>query len=157
MNKQKIGGILYQNGLVMIKLLGIPNQPGFAGKLLITLGEADINLHFIAESEDTRNRGNITICVSGDQETMALKMLQEQSEPWEEIVLSSSRDVSLLTVYGPHFREKPAICGKMFSILGANNINILGISTSISSICCLVADADFEEAHAALMEVFELP
>ncbi|NQV36686.1 MAG: ACT domain-containing protein [Candidatus Marinimicrobia bacterium] len=157
MNKLKIGGILSQKGLVMLKLLGIPNQPGFAGRILTVLGEENINLHFIAENEDIRNRGNITICVSDDQETKALSLLREHSQDWKQITLSSEEHISALTVYGPHFREKPAICGKMCSTLGLNNVNILGMSTSISSICCLISDQDYDKAYSALLDVFELP
>ena len=157
MSKLKIGGILSQNGLVMLKLLGIPNQPGTAGKLLTVLGEANINLYFIAECEDNQNRGNITICVSDDEETKALSLLREHSQYWDHITLSSEGQISTLTVYGPHFREKPAVSGKMCSSLGINNINILGMSTSISSICCLVFDKDYDRAYSALLDVFELP
>ena len=66
-------------------------------------------------------------------------------------------NISSLTVYGPHFREKPAISGEMCSALGKADINILGISTSISSVCCLIKDEDFERAYGALLEVFQLP
>ncbi len=66
-------------------------------------------------------------------------------------------NISSLTVYGPHFREKPAISGEMCSALGEAEVNILGISTSISSICCLIKDEDFDSAYDALLSVFDLP
>ncbi len=157
MSKQKVGGILSQSGLVMLKLLGIPNQPGYAGRILTVLGKENINLHFIAESEDIRNRGNITLCVSDAQNTKALNLLRKHSQDWDQITLSTEEHIATLTVYGPHFREKPAICGNMCSTLGINNVNILGISTSISSICCLISDKDYDRAYSALLDVFELP
>ncbi len=157
MTKQKIGGIIRQGNLVMIKMLGIPNQPGAAGKLFTLLGKANINLHFIAESEDILNRANITVCVESDVESGAMKTLRDNSKDWDQISLTSEPNVTALTVYGPHFREKPTICGNLCSALGTNNINILGISTSISSICCLIHDRDVDRAYDGLLDIFELP
>ncbi len=157
MRKLKIGGILSQHGLVMLKLLGIPNEPGSAGRLLSVLGDANINLYFIAECEDRERQGNITICVAADQEEEALRLLAEYSRDWDEIILSSDRAISALTIYGPHFREKPVISGTMCATLGKHKINILGISTSISSICCLIWDRDYDRAYSALLDVFTLP
>lgn len=66
-------------------------------------------------------------------------------------------NIASLTVYGPHFREKPAISGEMCSTLGKANVNILGISTSISSVCCLIKDEEYYRAYDALLKVFQLP
>jgi aspartokinase len=65
--------------------------------------------------------------------------------------------IAIVAVYGPHFREKPTISGKVCEQLGKYNINILGISTSISSISCVIKDEDLENAQESLLEVFELP
>jgi aspartokinase len=45
----------------------------------------------------------------------------------------------------------------MFSALASAGINILAISTSISSTSCLLDASDMDEAVQALEEAFELP
>ena len=66
-------------------------------------------------------------------------------------------DVALISVFGPDFRERPGIAGTMFSALGERGINILVISTSISTLSCVI-DADcLEGAIEAVQETFELP
>jgi hypothetical protein len=40
---------------------------------------------------------------------------------------------AMISVFGPHFRERPMISGSMFNALGAAGISVLAISTSISS------------------------
>jgi aspartokinase len=45
----------------------------------------------------------------------------------------------------------------MFSALASVGINILAISTSISSISCLIDADDMDEAIQVLEETFELP
>ncbi|MFB0546725.1 MAG: ACT domain-containing protein, partial [Anaerolineae bacterium] len=59
--------------------------------------------------------------------------------------------------FGPHFGERPGIAGVMFSALASVGINILAISTSISSLSCVINVSDMDEAVWALGEAFELP
>ncbi len=141
----------------MLKIVGLPNKPGFAGKILTELGRANINLHFIAEGEDAQGLANMTICVSPDDSKKAITIVSSQRNGDQQQKVEEIPHISSLTVYGPHFREKPAISGEMCSALGHANINILGISTSISSVCCLIEDKDFENAYDSLLKVFELP
>jgi len=57
----------------------------------------------------------------------------------------------------PHFGERPGIAGTMFSALASAGINILAISTSISTASCLIDVYDMDEAVEVLQETFELP
>ena len=157
MKKILIGGILHNHDYTMLKIVGLPNKPGFAGKILTELGRADINLHFIAEGEDAQGLANMTICVSPDDAKKAITIVSSQRNGDQQQKVEEIPHISSLTVYGPHFREKPAISGEMCSALGHANVNILGISTSISSVCCLIKDSDFDNAYEALLKVFELP
>ncbi|MBC8402939.1 MAG: hypothetical protein H8E14_15745 [Candidatus Marinimicrobia bacterium] len=157
MIKIAVGGILELRGLTMIEVLGFPNQPGHAGKILTLLGYADVNLHFIAEGADSQGLANITICVNPEHAKDALDIIHEYLHEQESVIVKSRKNISILTVYGPHFREKPAICGNMCYILGKANVNILGISTSISSVCSIIADEDFDKAYQNLLSVFTLP
>jgi len=157
LNKTPIGGILEVRGLTMIKVLGISNKPGYGGKILTLLGNAGINLQFIAESEDISSLANLTFCINPEKTTIALNLIQTAMESLEIKDIKAQPNITALTVFGPHFKEKPAICGKMCAALGNAEINILGISTSISSICCLIDDGKFSKAYNALLDVFSLP
>ncbi|MBU0529294.1 ACT domain-containing protein [bacterium] len=157
MSKILIGGILQARSNTMLKIVGLPNKPGFAGKILTKLGRANINLHFIAEGEDAQGFGNMTICIAPEDAPKAFKIIISEKNGDNKHSVEEIPNISSLTVYGPHFREKPIICGEMCSALGEANVNILGISTSISSICCLIKDEDFDRAYDALLSVFDLP
>ena len=87
----------------------------------------------------------------------AVKIIKSQKNGNQNQSVEEIPNISTVTVYGPHFREKPAISGEMCSALGHANVNILGISTSISSVCCLIKEEDFDTAYHSLLEVFELP
>lgn len=157
MKKILIGGILHNHNYTMLKVVNLPNKPGFAGKILTKLGRANINLHFIAEGEDAQGLANMSICVYPADAKEAVKIIKSQKNGNKNQSVEEIPNISTVTVYGPHFREKPAISGEMCSTLGHANVNILGISTSISSVCCLIKEDDFDTAYQSLLEVFELP
>lgn len=157
MKKILIGGILHNHNYTMLKVVGLPNKPGFAGKIFTKLGRANINLHFIAESEDSNGLGNMTICVNPENAKEAIQIIETQKDKDQNQHVEEIPHISTITVYVPHFREKPAVSGEMCSALGKANVNILGISTSISSVCCLIKDTDFDSAYSSLLKVFELP
>ena len=157
MKKILIGGILHNHNYTMLKVVGLPNKPGFAGKILTKLGRANINLHFIAEGEDAQGFANMTICVAPEDSKEAVNIIKSQKNGEKDQSVEKIPHISTITVYGPHFREKPAISGEMCSALGNTDVNILGISTSISSVCCLIQDSDFDKAYASLLKVFDLP
>jgi len=157
MTKILIGGILQAKNYTMLKIVGLPNKPGFAGRILTKLGRANINLHFIAEGEDALGFANMTLCIFPKDAKEAVKIIKSQKNGNKEQQVDEIPNIASLTVYGPHFREKPAISGEMCSTLGKANVNILGISTSISSICCLIKDEEYYRAYDALLKVFQLP
>ena len=152
-----IGGILEARDYTLIKILGIINEPGYAGKLLSELGTAKVNLEFIAESEDANGYGNISICVKPENAENAIRIIREHKNGNQPQKVEQTEHVSAITVYGPHFRDKPAISGQMCTVLGNAGINICGISTSISSVCCLIQDSEFDTAINQLLNVFQLP
>ena len=157
MDRILIGGILQARNYTMLKVAGLPNKPGYAGHILTLLGRANINLHFIAEGEDHHGFANMTICIYPKDAKKAVEIIKSQKNIDKNHNVEKTSNISSLTIYGPHFREKPAISGEMCSTLGKADVNILGISTSISSVCCLINDSNFERAYDALLKVFQLP
>ena len=63
----------------------------------------------------------------------------------------------MLSVFGPHLREKPKVPGVMFNALAGNGINVIAISTSISSVSCVIEAAYLDAAIQALQDTFEIP
>jgi len=152
-----IGGIIESRDLVMVAVHSAPNQPGVAGKVLNLMGENGVNVEFITESSNIENCADISFCFKSSQKLKVEAFFQKlrslvkaQGEKWID-------DVGIVSIYGPHFREKPAIAGKMCSALGAADINILGISTSISTVSCVVKNDKIPAAKEAILTQFKLP
>ena len=156
-NKIKIGGIMQCANLVEMRVMSIPDQPGTAGKILKGLGENGINVQFIVQCIDIENNDHVALCIGQCDVEAASEILEEVRQETSAKEVVQRPNVALISVFGPDFRERPGIAGAMFSALGERGINILAISTSISTLSCVIDGDDLESAVAAMQETFELP
>lgn len=152
--KFRIGGIIHKRNLARIGIMGIPDRPGVAGAILTALGEKNINCPFIVHTITARKRDSIVLCVAQSQLAAALSTLQPVCDGMgaEAIV---SGEVAMLAIFGPHFGELPGISGVMFTALTSAGINTLAISTSVSTLSCIIEDAQLDDAIRTLQEAFE--
>jgi aspartate kinase len=159
MGGQKItlGGIIQNRDLAKIGIMSIPDRPGVAGSILSALGDRGVNCPFIVHTIDLNELDNIVICVARGQLPIALKVLETVKEAVGAKEVVYDGEVGMVTIFGPHFGGRPGVAGTMFSALASVGINILAISTSISSLSCLIDVDDMDAAMRALEEAFELP
>ena len=157
MQKTRIGGIMQKTNLAEIEVLSVPDRPGVAAALLKSLGDAGINVLFIVQCIDSENRDHIVLCVESDDARQALALVEKVSPLICAGCVRVTEDTALLSIFGPDFRERPGIAGGMFDALAAAGINILAISTSVSTVSCIIRHADLEQAKASLLKEFELP
>jgi aspartate kinase len=155
--KIKLGGIIQNRDLAKIGIMSIPDRPGVAGSILGALGDRGVNCPFIVHTIDLNELDNIVICVARGQLPIALRVLATVKETVGAKEVVHDGEVGMITIFGPHFGERPGVAGTMFSALGSVGINILAISTSISSLSCLIDVNDMDAAMRALEEAFELP
>ena len=155
--KIKIGGIIQNRSLAKIGVMSIPDRPGVAGAIFSALGAAGVCCPFIVHTIDLNDLDSIVICVPRADLPAALEALNTVSDMVRAEEVVYDREVAMVSIFGPHFGQRPGIPGVMFSALASSGINILAISTSISSLCCLVNLSDLDEAVLAIEEAFELP
>jgi aspartokinase len=153
----KIGGILENQDLILYKMTALKDKPGVAGRALKLFSENCINLEYITESSFVDGAAVMAVCIKAHNEEKVDQLLEKNREIRDALNIIKQHDVCMLGIYGPHFREKVGIASLFFSILGEANINILGISTSVSSVCCLVKANHIFAAKEAILKKFELP
>ena len=144
-------------GLATVSILSLPNRPDIAGTVLHALGKRSINIEFVVHNLDLEGNGNMTFCIDQKDLETALEVLEGVKPLIEAKGISYHPNVAVISVFGPHFRERPMISGLMFNALGTAGINVLAISTSISSCSCLIQADQAEDAVRALHETFEAP
>jgi len=155
--KIKIGGVMQSEGRALLRVLSVPDRPGVASTLLSVLGQNGINIEFLVEGVDIEGCGNFSICIDQKDLDAALGVLGTVKERIEAKGISYLPDVAVLSVFGPHLREKPKVPGVMFSALASCGINVIAISTSISSVSCVIEAAYLDDAIRALQEAFDIP
>jgi aspartokinase len=155
--KIKVGGIMSNSGLSTVSIFSAPDRPDVPGTILHAMGNRNINIEFVVHSLDFEGNGNMTFCIDRKNLESAIEALEEVKPLIEAKGISYNPNVAVISVFGPHFREKPMISGLMFNALGTTGINVLAISTSISSCSCLIQADQIEDAMRALHDTFEAP
>ena len=156
-SKTKIGGILQARGLLLFSLAAGPDRPGIAAAVFAALGLECLNVQFIVQSVDPDNVAHVQFCVDASDGERVRQVLLTAVERLGAARMGTARRVALLAVYGPDFRERPGIAGEAFGALAAAGINILAVSTSISTVSCVVDESLADAAVRTLHDVFSLP
>jgi len=148
---------MQSDGRAVVKVMSCPDRSDIAGLVLGVLGDRNINIEFLVQSFDLDGFSNFTLCIDRKDLESAIGCLEAIKQSLEAKVISYNPNVAVVSVFGPHFREKPKISGIMFSALASVGVNSIAISTSISSVSCVVNAGDAEAAVDALNEAFEAP
>ena len=143
--KVKAGGIIRNDGLAKIGIMSAPDRP------------EGINTEFVVQCIDLSDHSHVILCVAEDDLDAALAALKPVKTKVKAEAIISQRKMTLLSVFGPDFRERPSIAAKVFEALASVGINIMAISTSISTVSCLVDGDMVDNAIVALREQFEVP
>jgi len=133
------------------------DRRGMASRVFLTLAQHRINIEFISHIVDDEGKGRMTFCVERKNLEDVVSLLHQNREQIGHGRLLHDRNVGTVSVFGPHFREKFGVAGTFFTAIGSADINILAISTSVSTVSCLVAETDMPAAVAALSKAFDLP
>jgi aspartate kinase len=157
MKKIKLGGIIEHTDLSMISIENIPDRPGIAGLTFQALSHRGINVEFIIHCLNRKGHSQVILCVSHSKsdETLAVIDGLKPRIGNPEVVINS--DIAVISVFGPHFRERPGIAGTFFAALNGRGINIIAISTSISTCSCVIQAPALPSALKAIGEAFDVP
>ncbi|MFP3897095.1 MAG: ACT domain-containing protein [Anaerolineales bacterium] len=155
--KIKVGGILEFRNLCLIGVMSAPDKPGLVAHIFQTLGEEKLNAQFIVQSIDLNDESHVQFCVAMEDMERTLAFLQPVAKELGARKITHIPSVAILSVFGPDFRERPGIAGVAFDALARVGINILAVSTSISTISSVIKDSDFDDALQALHHSFAFP
>lgn len=153
----KIGGLVENSDLSMYRITSIKDEPGAAAEILKLFAEEKISLQYITESTIPGATAVMSLCVDAEQAVRIDKLFVQNDKIVKQINIKKISNVSVLGIYGPHFRDKPVLAAMFCRILGNAGINILGLSSSISSISSIIDSKQLVNAKNALLQEFELP
>ena len=151
------GGLIQNDHLAMIGMMDIPSHPGVGGRLFSALSDQGINIEFIVHLIDLEEEDHIVLCVDRDDLSEALTVVEGVREEVGGKAVTSNPEVAAVSLFGLDFREHRGIASQMCKTLGDCSINIRAISTSLSTITCVIEAQRLDEAICALRDAFTLP
>jgi aspartate kinase len=155
--KLQAGGLIQNNHLAAIGITDIPSRQGVSNRLLSELSEQGINVELIVHLIDLEERDHILVCVDRDDLEGALKVAERIREEVGGNAITSDADVALVSLFGLDFRDQRGIASHMCQALYNRDIKIRAISTSLSTISCLIETQSLDKAVLALRDAFTLP
>jgi aspartokinase len=157
MEKIRIGGIMQNAHLSLLNVTAVPDRPGTAAAILSALGTRNVNVQFIVQCIDQNQQDQVALCVDRDDLEAARGVVTQVAPELEAGKVVAHPEAAIVSIFGPDFRERPGIAGAMFQALADRQVNILAVSTSISTVSCVIGSDDLELALMSLRETFDLP
>lgn len=157
MKKESIGGIIVDEDLTFIRIFNLPDEPDWGGSALEEFCFYGQSVNFISENLDSTGKANLSVTLHRGDTVAFEKAIGGIEDLHEDISVEVIEEVCLITVYGPHFKERCGLAATFFRALGLRGINILSISTSISSISAIIERKHLKQANQALRDVFDVP
>ena len=143
--------------LLTLEGSGMIGSPGFSKKLFDVLSLNNINIIMITQASSEHS---ICVGIKEDECNRAEKIIEEEFnfEIINNIIkpLKTERNLAIIALVGDKMKNHQGISGKMFSVLGFNNINVKAISQGASerNITAVISQKDVKKAINTLHEKF---
>ncbi|WP_439106023.1 aspartate kinase [Congregibacter sp.] len=156
METPTIAGIAFNRDEAKLTILGVPDMPGVAFKILGPIGKANIEVDVIVQNVAEDNSTDFTFTVSRSELTRGEEILkQTAAELGAREVLSDNR-IAKISVVGVGMRSHAGVASQMFEALADVGINIQMITTSEIKISVIIEEKFLELAVRALHSSFGL-
>ena len=152
-----ISGIAHNQDEAKLSLIGVPDKPGIAFKILKAISGANIEVDMIVQSVSAREGlTNFAFTVHRNDFAKALNILETVCEDLGAIGVQSDDKVVKVSLVGIGMRSHAGIASQMFEVLHNEGINIQMISTSEIKISVVIDEKYLELAVRSLHSTFEL-
>ncbi len=157
MESALVSGIAFNKDEAKLTLLGVPDQPGIAFKILDSISEQNIEVDMIIQniSEDGSTT-DFTFTVHRNDYEKAQALLEEVSANLGARQVKGDTNIVKISLVGVGMRSHAGIASKMFKALSDEGINISMISTSEIKISVVVDEKYLELGVRALHSTFGL-
>jgi aspartate kinase len=148
--------VIANREITKVTFEGVPDRPGIAAEIFGALGRRGINVELVVSAGARDGTADISLAIARSQERGAVEALDAIRREVGARTLQRSSEVALVSLLGRSLQTEPGIAGRMFGALSRAGINIGAISTSVSSVTCMIEEARCETAMAALRREFNL-
>jgi aspartate kinase len=156
MEQALISGITYNRNEAKLTIVGVPDKPGIAFKILGPIADANIEVDMIVQNVGEDNTTDLTFTVNRNDYVNALEILTNIARDMGAKDVNADNQIVKISVVGVGMRSHAGIASKMFKALADEGINIQMISTSEIKISVVVDEKYLELSVRTLHTAFEL-
>lgn len=157
MEKAVISGIAHNKDEAKLSLIGVPDKPGIAFKILKNISDANIEVDMIVQSVSAREGlTNFAFTVHRTDFEKAQTILQAVCDDLGAMGVQADDKVVKVSLVGIGMRSHAGIASQMFEVLHNEGINIQMISTSEIKISVVIDEKYLELAVRSLHSAFDL-
>ncbi|MBV1915990.1 MAG: aspartate kinase [Pseudomonadales bacterium] len=156
METPKIAGIAFNRDEAKITVLGVPDVPGMASKILGPISDKNIEVDVIVQNISEDGTTDFTFTVHRNDLTAALEVANKVASELKAREVKGDDKVVKVSLVGVGMRSHAGIASKMFAVLADASINIQIITTSEIKISVVIEEKYMELAVRSLHSAFEL-
>ena len=156
MEQAAISGIAFNRDEAKLTILGVPDQPGVAHKILGSIGDANIEVDMIIQNVAADATTDFTFTVHRNDYDAALEILDKTAKELGAREVVGDNTIVKISLVGVGMRSHAGIASQMFKALADEGINIRMISTSEIKISVVVDEKYLELGVRALHSEFGL-
>ncbi len=151
-----VTGIVYDKNEAKIAVLGVPDTPGTAARILTALADADISVDMIVQNVSQAGLADVTFSISKADLEKARLITDRIAQDLKAREVIADKNISKVSIVGLGMRNHAGVAARMFSALAFNNINIQMISTSEIKVSVAIEEKYTELAVRVLHETFKM-
>ena len=156
MEQALISGIAHNQDEAKLTVVGVPDQPGVAYRILGPIADANIEVDMIVQNVGVDNTTDFTFTVNRNDYEKALGMLKKIAGELNATAVTGDDRIVKISVVGVGMRSHAGIASKMFNALSEEGINIKMISTSEIKVSVVVDEKYLELGVRTLHSAFNL-
>ena len=154
MERLIVSGVTFNRDEAKIRVLGVKDQPGVAGRIFEPLSEAGIVVDMIIQNLGSDQSTDMTFTVPLGDYQRAIKLAQDAAATTGAKGVEGDDTVSKVSLVGLGMKDHAGVAARMFSVLAREGINIQTITTSEIKISVLIAEESTDQAVRALHAEF---
>ncbi len=156
MEQALISGIAFNRDEAKITILGVPDQPGVAHKILGPIADSNIELDMIIQNVAEDASTDFTFTVRRNDFDKSFAIMQQTADKLGAREVTGDTKIVKVSIVGVGMRSHAGIASTMFETLANEGVNIRMISTSEIKISVVVDEKYLELSVRALHEAFGL-
>jgi len=157
MEKAVVSGIAFSRDEAKISVLGVPDTPGIAYKILGSVADLNVEVDMIIQNIAKDGKTDFSFTVPRGELARTLEMINTKLVP--ELGVSevrSDENICKVSIVGIGMRSHVGVASQMFKTLSEEGINIQMISTSEIKTSVVIDEKYLELAVRALHHAFGL-